>query len=253
MQNFTYKILSILYGLSYRKILIYKLAWYWDTTVLKLPIWPKRLFKQFHFSDIVLLIVPCHAARFAESCYSRSSDIGEKMGKNGPNFSIWPEWIFFFFLNFHSSNFCLLIVSYYLLQWFLLTHSKSLVVGGNSWSRSWDISLYNFGQQLAQSFPFSPKQDFLGNFTKVIFITRYKLAWCWTIVEPNLPIWPKRDFFEGNVFGIFRYMIFISLFSPIILKTLNKLDKWNMKLKLARFSSTIRPTLLIWSKRKRIF
>ena len=144
-------------------------------------------------------------------------------------------------------------MSYYLLQWFLLTHSKSLVVGGNSWSRSWDISLYNFGQQLAQSFPFSPKQDFLGNFTKVIFITRYKLAWCWTIVEPNLPIWRKRDFFERDVFGIFRYMIFINLISPIMLKTLNKLEKWNMKLKLARFSATIRPTLLIWSKRKRIF
>ena len=162
-------------------------------------------------------------------------------------------FVCFFFFNFHSSNFYLLIVSYYLLQWFLLTHSKSLVVGGNSWSRSWDISLYNFGQQLAQSFPFSPKQDFLGNFTKVIFITRYKLAWCWTIVEPNLPIWPKRDFFERDVFGIFRYMIFINLISPIMLKTLNKLDKWNMKLKLARFSATIMPTLLIWSKRKRIF
>ena len=115
MQNFTYKIFSILYGLSYRKILIYKLAWYWDTIVLKLPIWPKRLFKQFHFSDIVLLIVPCHAARFAESCYSRSSDIGEKMGKNGPNFPIWPEWIFFFFWIFTPAIFvyslCLIIYS----------------------------------------------------------------------------------------------------------------------------------------------
>ena len=152
------------------------------------------------------------------------------MGKNGLNFSIWPEWLFF--LNFYYSNFYLLIVSYYLLQWFLLTHSKSLVVGGNSWSRSWDISLYNFGQQLAQSFPFSPKQDFLGNFTKVIFITRYKLAWCWTIVEPNFPIWPKRFFFERDVFGIFRYMIFINLFSLIMLKTLNKLDNetWNLSL-----------------------
>ena len=137
-----------------------------------------------------------------------------------------------FFLNFYYSNFYLLIVSYYLLQWFLLTHSKSLVVGGNSWSRSWDISLYNFGQQLAQSFPFSPKQDFLGNFTKVIFITRYKLAWCWTIVEPNLPIWPKRFFFERDVFGIFRYMVFINLFSLIMQKTLNKLDNetWNLSL-----------------------
>ena len=118
-----------------------------------------------------------------------------------------------------------------------------MVFGGDSWSRSWDIS-----------FPFSPNEDFLGNFTKVVFITRYKLAWCWTIVEPKLSIWPKRDFLEEvdlEFSGI--YMIFINLFSTIMLKTWNKLDKWIMKLKLARFSATIRPTLLIWSKRKRIF
>ena len=110
-------------------------------------------------------------------------------GKNGPNISIWPEWIFF--LNFNSSNFYLLTVSCYLLRWFLLTHSKGF--------------------------------------------------------------WPKRDFFEGDIFQIFRYIIFFNLFSAIMLKTLKKVDKWNMKLRLAKFWATIRPTLLNWSKRKRIF
>ena len=124
-----------------------------------------------------------------------------------------------------------------------------MVFGGNSWSRSWDISLHNFGQQLAQSFPFSPKEDFLGNFTKVILVTRYKLAWCWTIVKPKLSFWPKIHFSGRDVFGIFRYMIFINSFSPIMLKTLNKIDKWIIKFKLARFSATIRQTLLIGCKR----
>ena len=44
-------------------------------------------------------------------------------------------------------------------------------------------------------------------------------------------------------------MIFINLLSPNLLKTLNKIDKGIMKFKLARFLATIKPTLIIWSKR----
>ena len=172
--------------------------------MLKLPIWPKRLFWQFHFSDIVLLIVLYHAARFAESCYSRSSDIGfHNIGKKWAKFFHLAGMDFFFFFFFwiftpaiFIYSLCLIIYSsdfYWLIlkvsgpkeiflkemffkfsgTWFL-----SIYFPLSCWKRwtnlineTWNLGLLNFQRQSGQHCSIGPKgRGFFKKFLKVIFI-----------------------------------------------------------------------------------
>ena len=75
----------------------------------------------------------------------------------GSKLPIWPKRQYFG--KFQVNDFYLLTV-----------HCHGTKFEKNSWSRSWDVSLHNFGLQSGQNYPFGINQDFLGNFTWVIFI-----------------------------------------------------------------------------------
>ena len=169
--------------------------------------------------------MPYHASKFEKIPYHESwhPKLGWFWTTIGAKLPILPEKRFFgkFHLNdFYELNVCL--------------HTEKSEKSPSS--RSWDISLCDFGPPLAWSCTFGSKENFFFKFHWNDFylfilpyhaekflknsyeqILWYKLAQFCARIQPKLPIVQKVDFFEN-----FTTVIFISLLCRIILQNMKK-------------------------------
>ena len=110
----------------------------------------KGFFGKFYLNDFLLLIVPCHPAKFKKNPSSRSSDMslhkcGPQLGQNCP-FGSNED----FFGNF---------------SWIIFNHSLHPLM-----LQSLKKKMHNFESQLDQNCSFGQVSNFWGYFSLVIFL-----------------------------------------------------------------------------------